>query len=734
MKRTVSLFFLSLLLCFIQAQSGHTYWQELSPYAYELKPGHRATPLAFHAFSLDLEQLARTLRQAPIEKFPWEGGKQIELPLADGSVHPFVIYQSSVMAPALAARFPEIQTYVGQSALNPQLSMRCDLGPQGFHAIIHTSSGTHYLDPYPAVDGTVYLSYAKADYPLADAPASCLLFQNEHDSLPKALQPAMSGSELRRYRLALAATGEYSQFHGGTKSLALGAMVTTLNRVNSIYERELAIRFELVADNDRLIFLDGSTDPYTNTSAAAMLNENQQVLDTAIGSAQYDIGHVFSTAGGGQAEEGVCKSTDKAKGATGLGMPVGDPFDVDFVAHEIGHQFGAAHTFNSRRGGCLGNRVAGSAYEPGSGSTIMAYAGLCLADNLQLQSHDYFHTHSYQQIQAYVTQDSGSTCGQRISTGNTPPQLDPGLSNLVLPILTPFELIGMASDADGDVLSYCWEQHDLGPPGSPQGPAGNAPIFRSFPPRRDSVRVFPDLDDLLRGQLSLGEVYPTYDRDLSFHLTVRDGRASGGGVNLDSVRFQVTSQAGPFEVIFPNGGETLIGGIEIFVSWNPASTEQAPVNCQAVDVLLSIDGGSSFPITLAQGVPNSGSALVVFPDLLTGEARLKVKAADHVFFTLSDNDFNLRPGNVGISQDALPPGLRLGPNPASEQLLLTWEEARPFSFTLFSLEGKRLLHRHFSTPMGGGSLKLGVAQFSTGMYGYEVEWEGKKYRGKILIR
>ena len=471
-------------------------------------------------------------------------------------------------------------------------------------------------------------------------------------------QKTSSGTELRTYRLALAVTGEYTAFHGGTVTGAMAAMNTSMNRINGVYEREVAIRMVLVADNDLLVYTNAAEDPYTNDDGGTLLSENQSNIDAVIGSANYDIGHVFSTAGGGVAVLGsVCRG-DKAHGVTGRSAPIGDPFDIDFVAHEIGHQFGATHTFNNS---CGGNRYGGGAYEPGSGSTIMAYGGLC-APNLQSSGDGYFHNASYNEIVNFSVNGGGNACATIKQTGNSPPSVTMPQANLSIPISTPFELTMVGSDLDQDALTYIWEQFDLGPATASgdddlSQPSGNQPIFRSWPPSTTgATRVFPRSTDLIANTTVIGERLPTYARDLTFKATVRDNRAGGGGVVDDSVSYSVTDAAGPFLVLSTTAAYAR--NTTQTITWDVANTDKAPVNATHVDIFLSMNGGTLYPVTLAEGVLNDGSHEVLLPDIEVTAARFKVKGSDHIFFAISDADFAIENDGdgdgVADSVDAFP--------------------------------------------------------------------------------
>ncbi len=455
-----------------------------------------------------------------------------------------------------------------------------------------------------------------------------------------------SDGYLRTYRAAVAATGEYTQFHGGTKAAGLAAIVTTMNRVVGIYEKELEVRMVLVANNDDVVYTNGATDPYSNNDGYAMLSENQDNLDTVIGNGNYDIGHAFSTGGGGIAYLGaVCGSGIKAGGVTGRPDPVGDPFDVDYVAHEMGHQFGANHPFNGNEGSCGGgNRNASTAYEPGSGSTIMAYAGICGSQDLQPNSDDYFHGVSQDEINAYTTLGNGNNCPSKTAIGNSAPVVDVGIGGFTIPAETPFSLTGSATDSDGDPLTYTWEEFDLSRwAGHPDLPRGDAPIFRSFKPVNVPTRTFPKFNDLLNNTHTIGELLPTYSRTLTFRLTARDNQAypNGGRTGYDMISFEVTDNAGPFLVTAPNTAMTWFEGTFETVTWDVANTTAAPVSCSAVDILLSTDGGYTYPYILAESTPNDGSQQITVPYAPTSTARVKVACASSIFFDISNVDFEV---------------------------------------------------------------------------------------------
>lgn len=607
-------------------------------------------PHTYRTVTLNRSLLTNLLNQAPMEvpNFISQETIEIELPMPDGSMQKFAFVESPVMTPELSAKFPEIKTYLAKAITDPYAVCRFDYTLQGFHAMILSPNGRVFIDPYSKGDIDNYISYYSRDYVKETALFDCELLldesrQSEFDYLKENKLLTPTGPQLRTYRLAVATTGEYSTYHGGNVSSVMSAVVTTVNRVVGVYETDLAVRMVLVPNNDTLIFLNAATDPYTNNDGFAMLAQNQTTIDARIGATNYDIGHVFSTGGGGVAYLGVvCVNGSKARGVTGSPQPIGDPFDIDYVAHEMGHQFGGNHSFNGNAGACSGgNRNASTAYEPGSGSTIMAYAGICSPQNLQNNSDPYFHVVNFDEIVSYTNFGSGNSCAVITNTGNSAPTVTVPAGGFYIPKSTPFALTGSATDPDGDALTYSWEEFDLGPAGHPNSPSGNAPVFRVFNPTPSPTRTFPKLSSLLSNTQVMGEILPSYARTLTFRLVARDNRPAGGGVNYAQMQFQVDGNSGPFVVTSPNTNVSWPGLSAQTVTWNVANTNVTPVNCSNVNILLSVDGGQTYPFVLASNTPNDGSETVILPDNQTNTARIKVEAVGNIFFDISNVNFTI---------------------------------------------------------------------------------------------
>lgn len=621
-------------------------------------------PPAGRTLRVDAVALGTALARAPRE-FGGAVPAEISLPMPDGTLARFAVEDSPLMERALAAKFPTMKTYVGRGLDHPGWTARLDQTPQGFHAMILGDDGVaFYIDPYWSDDATTYITYRKRDYVNRAKEMTCFV-SGEADPLIARSNGVIlnsTGTMLRTYRLAVACTGEYAAVAGnGTVNGALGAILTTINRVSAIYERDFAIRLKLIANEDLIIFTNAATDGFTNDDSAKLLDQNQAKIDAVIGNANYDIGHVFGLNGGGLSEVGaVADPLRKARGKSGTSAPFGDPYDVDFVAHEMGHQFGAHHPFNGTSGSCSGsNRNGPTAYEPGSGTTIMAYAGICASQNLAAHSDAYFHTANYSEIDSFVT--ANPSIGTSTATGNTPPTIG-ALATYTIPAQTPFALTASATDPNaGDVLTYCWEEFDLGAAQDPTAAPrdnGSSPLFRSYPPTKNPTRLFPSLTYILGnanvppatiGDFATGEFLPTTSRTMTFRVTVRDNRAGGGGSDFAATTVTSTSTAGPFAITSHNTAQTLAGGSTPILTWSVANTNAAPVNCANVRITLSTDGGNTFPIVLAASTANNGSAMVTIPNTAnaaTIQGRIKIEAVGNIFFDINDANLKITTANT----------------------------------------------------------------------------------------
>jgi hypothetical protein len=769
-------------------------------------------PRRFRGLALDHAALGDVLTRAPRGRSA--APLVVTLPAPDGRDRRFAVRKTPVMEPALAAAHPEIATYSGAGIDDPGTTVHLDLTPLGLHAAVRGPGGSWYLDPYYHGERSLYASYRGAD--VVNPHGSFLEGDVPSGGRPRlGSAPRIDGApvQLRTYRLALVSDPAYATFHGAANVTA--AKVTLVNRVNQVYEDDLAIRLTLVAGNDALNLdtaaqMTGANGPcgaapcYSALQAAdcnvGTLDQTRIVLGQLIGASSYDIGHIgMGLNGGGVAYLGVVGGDLKGGGCTGVDQPVGDLFAVDYVAHEIGHQFAGDHTFNGVAGSCAGNGATGASVEPGSGSTIMAYAGICGTDDLQPHSDPYFSQRSIDEISAYValapatggevqtvslrgftgtdafrltyngvesgaitrganytaagikaaieailpagaivtvrqwngavaapgdtgfsvrfggslagtdaapltlTSPAGVTGfvgataqggpsrngGDGSPTGNTAPVVA-APAGFTIPARTPFSLSGSATDADGDALTYLWEQNDSGAGKSlVSNTKPSGPLFRVFgtaaqvsptdtltsPSPGENVagtspaRVFPDLAQVVAGNTNAAdgtcpaagpapvaaaivdcysEFLPTsaYADALHFRLTARDGR---GGVARGDTTLALAKTAGPFRVSSQAAATSVEAGAPFPVTWDRAGTDVAPVNTASVRITLSTDGGRTFPRIVSAATPNDGAQTVILPNANTAQARIRVEAVGNVFFDVNRADFTIVPGAPVVS-------------------------------------------------------------------------------------
>ncbi|HFC00574.1 MAG TPA: T9SS type A sorting domain-containing protein [Phaeodactylibacter sp.] len=695
MKKFVLLFCISLigLNLFSQNQNIADHWFDANEAAIIIPPSQerRIIPQKYRTVALDLEALKNSLAHAPMEFTT--AAKQhpllIALPLPDGENAVFEVVYSPVMAPGLAAKFPQIKSFTARGRDNHLLVARIDYAEDGFRGIISTDKGQVFIDPYVDGNNINYIAYYKNDRLPNEAEREML--ENGHydgDFIPSNLEwlnPNAGGPnspfntsntsaatrteggapvELRVYRMALATTGEYSATQGGTVSSVMSEVVHAVGRLNFVYEKETAVRFQLIPNNDEIIFLDSATDPYSGPNVQDYFSQNTLTLNSVIGVDNYDIGHLFAPSGcmsngnsvaGTSGGLGIICSNNKARGVSCTSFP-SDNFYLTVLAHEVGHQLGAPHPWsNCSEQWNMTQLTTGAAYSPGSGNTIMSYAGACGVNNVQFNTDIYLHVNSVETIYNF-TRASGN-CATVLETENTEPEVTiPFGDGLKIPISTPFQLTGAATDVDvDDTLTYCWEQYNLGPLSQLGSPIGNAPSFRSFYPTENPTRVFPRIQTIVANMNTVVEVLPEYSRNLTFRCTVRDSKWGGGGTVWEEISFDAVDVAGPFLVAYPNVFTEMEEGAYVEVTWDVANTDVAPVNCHRVNILLSTDGGYTYPVTLAQNIENTGSYTVLIPDAQTNTARIKIEAADNIFFDISDLNFRINPPSVsGFAFDAGP--------------------------------------------------------------------------------
>ena len=700
-----------LLLSAFLFASGHTYaysaWQKVQS---RQIPGSSApVSAAYPVYSADEAQLkAQLALQA-------KGAATVtELPMADGRMVSFIVSRNTLLPQQLMQHYPGLATYTAVAADDPKITAVLDFTVYGFHAMIFDGANISFIDPANDLhDGYYTVHYKKDEVRGEERRLSCAVHGDIADMHNTAIarnavkkttavyNRVTNGDTLRSYRLAISCDHQYAQavtaLPNPSRAEVLSKMVTTMNRVNGVFERELSVTMVFIPNEDTLLFLDASTDPFGthNDDPVAMLGINQVICDSFIGSGGYDIGHIFSTGGGGLSQLGVvCTNGMKAQSVTGSATPVGDGFDIDYVVHEMGHEFGSNHTFNDNaNGSCAGNAVADYAYEPGSGSTIMCYAGICGPDNVQAHSDAYFCGSSLEQMQFYIN-TGGDGCAVKTPANNEVAVLPAFSAQYTIPFQTPFELTAPAAvvPAQDTLTTYCWEQWDLGDFGATLSNTHiRGPIFRSFSPVTSTTRVFPEMRMVLAGTLSnagvnnaSGEKAPDVARQLSFRLTVRNIYNGHGCFLLpaDTVGLFVINSGTGFKVTSQaTDGIVYSGNTSQQLTWDVAGTNNAPVKAATVDVYMSADSGRTWTFHVGT-VPNTGSANIVIPnpDTSIPAARFKVKGTNNVFFNVNSKYFRVNRN--------LESAIKLFPIPAHDVLHITTENAGALDVAVFNAIGR----------------------------------------------
>lgn len=588
----------------------------------------------------------------------------ITLPGADGQIEQFRVVEASNFVPELQARFPEIRAFSGQGITDPAATLKLSYSPQGVQTMVFRNNGgaTEYLEPYSADGRTVAVfksQRTKGGLPWVCSTPDADMARGLNNHVYSNRIESSAG-QLKTMRLAQSVVAEYSNFFGATSSaqvaLVLAAVNATMTRTNGCYEKDLGLHLNLIANTTDVFYYDPATDPYSPGpvgAGGAWNGQLQSTLTSVIGEANYDVGHLFGQSGGG-GNAGcigcVCVNNQKGRGFTSPadGIPQGDNFDIDYVAHEIGHQLGGNHTFS------MGNEGSGVNKEVGSGITIMGYAGITSQD-VAPHSIDIFHEASIQQIQVNL---AGKTCPVTTPlAGINATPVVAAVSNYTVPISTPFALTGSATDADpGDVLTYCWEQNDDG-----AGQTGNNSVARenkptgpnwlSWPATTSPTRLMPRLSTILAGlnitpclpggdAVANTEALSNVNRTLNFRLTVRDNRpyngTAVGQTQFTDMVVTVDNTGGPFLITSQNSAVSYPQGTSQTVTWSVGSTTGAPFNSPNVRITMSDDGGLTFPHVLAASTPNDGSESIVIPSVLTSTGRIRVESIGNIFFDINN--------------------------------------------------------------------------------------------------
>ncbi|MEC5394794.1 reprolysin-like metallopeptidase [Bergeyella sp. RCAD1439] len=598
-------------------------------------------------------------------------GVEIQLPTLEGRLERFEVYSSPVVAPSLAAAYG-LGSYVGRGKDDPEKYLRFSLSGDDFQSMIIRRGEYQFIEPLgkgQAVygvfkkTGKTGLVCSVEENPVSRAQVERFWKANKSLSNQATEFSRLSDRKFRTLRLALSVTGEYTQYFGGV-SQALIQMNATLTRVNGVLEKDLALRL-VIQDFPELIYTDPSTDPYSEASKGASgvwSTELQNTLTATIGNAAYDIGHLFGASGGGGnsgcigcvCEDNTVKDElNKGSGFTSPsdGRPLGATFDIDFVIHELGHQLGAYHTFSHTIESFSSN------VEPGSGSTIMGYAGITNAD-VQPHSDPYFHSLSLSQIQSVL---AAKSCAGEKLVSNYPPVISP-LAAYTIPKSTPFVLTATATDVEGDPLTYVWEQVDAATfrNTSVTGTNVDGALFRSWLPVAEAERYFPKLSSVMQGRLTVPEDWETVShvaRPMHFRVTVRDNHplADEQQTSYETQTITVGGD-GPFKINLSEGANFYAGQSNA-LAWEVANTVGAPYRVANVRVSYTVDGGGHWTVLLDE-VPNNGLASVVLPQALLGTSSLqfRVEALGNVFYAVSPK-VNVVDGNACLA--SVPSGLQV---------------------------------------------------------------------------
>lgn len=636
----------------VRAQNIKNYWKPTNNIIAKKKANSKI-PTKYKSFILDYKSLLKEINNISSARANNITNKVVLFPNTEGIIEGYTIKEASVMTEALQTKYSNIRSYIGVNTNNPSEIIRFSTDSYSIEIMFLNSNKTYYLKP-ETVKSDRYMLYSRDSLP-KDSYFECMVKQSvKYNFYNTQKREALTNSRLHMFRIALACTGEFSNYfvnkHGANnktdvekKLVIMSQYNSFLTQINGVYERDFSVRLLLIENTDELIYFDSNTDPYTNDDIFEMLDENQVNCDKIIGSSNYDVGHVLRKGGGGLAYlNSVCSSSLKASGCSSLNLDANDVLYIEVATHELGHQFGANHTFNNE---CGGNVSGTTSVEPGSGSTFMSYPGRC-EPNVQNYFDTYFNNISVREI-TYNLRNIFN-CGTSLDNNNSAPTITDLNRTYYIPTSTPFSLDAIVNDADGNQsLTYCWEQTDAEAANMP--PLRNSsvgPMFRSLTPSRQSNRYFPDMNTILAGRTSnTWEVLPSVARSMNFALTVRDNDIRGGQISFDETEVITVKTNSSFEITSQNSNDEIwYAGNMANITWNVASSNTAPINCEFVDIYMSDERENGFNILVESDVPNTGQYIVSVPEGIDSEnARIMIKGQDNVFFAVNRTDFKIVP-------------------------------------------------------------------------------------------
>jgi len=657
MKKIILTTTLCLFTFLLKAQSDN-FWKKINPKEISSVEKNKAEKNSEEVLLFQLDEIGMKNTLAKINNKSSQESVEINIPNSDGTLERYTVQESSNFAPELQSKYPEIRSYKGIGITDKTATAYFSYSPLGMQTmVIRADEDSEFIESYSKTKA-VYKLITSKNRSNSNMPVAC---STEDVALNSELQNKTNKVKandrvFRTFRLALSCNAEYTNYYGGTVANALAGMNASMTRINGILGKDLAVKFEIIANNEVLIYLDPLTDPYSdsatgsdNANGAAWNLELQNNLTATIGNAAYDVGHLLSaTGGGGNAGCIGCICTNptipnpygKGSGwsAPSNNNPEGPNFDIDVVAHEMGHQLGGNHTFTFKVEG------RGANIEPGSGSTIMGYAGVVSPSTLNIQAHsdDYYSVNSVQQIQSNLI---SKTCSTNTIINNSPPIINAGL-DYTIPKGTAFILKGLGSDPNGDAISYTWEEADNAVTSIDANSICyptkvDGPLFRSLKPSSSPIRYMPDLKDVLANTLTTKwESVSDIERTLSFFLTGRDNAAVGSSQNnSDDMNVNVSGTAGPFAVTSQNTDN--IGwnqGGNQTITWSVNGSDSLP-GAANVNIKLSTDGGLTFPTTLASNTPNDSSETITVPNITATNCRLLIEPTDNIFYAVNSKVF-----------------------------------------------------------------------------------------------